>query len=176
MLVTQDEWWGEMDEQGPRNSTEYPAFQRECGKTGTNLGLAPWTVEGMCLLEDYDSEEAAHVVEARWPKIRVVTQTSNGKFLGWLLHRAWELGLEAVQKDGSLTTPMICFPYPQRPEEPLAPSRRPPLAAAFRAIMEIPPGYPPEAAAELARHGARLERELARQLGYEMPYGCGVPI
>lgn len=169
-LVTQDEWWEEMNGQGRMGSTEYLAFQRECGKTGTDFGLAPRTVEWMCLLEGYDPEEAVNVVEAQWPKIQVVTQSSNENFLGWLLYQAWELGLEVVQKDGSLTTPMMCFPYPQRPEEPLAPSQRPPLANAFRAIMEIPPGYPPEAAAELARHAAQLERELARQLGYEMPY------
>ena len=169
-LVTQDEWWEEMNGQGRMGSTEYLAFQRECGKTGTDFGLAPWTVEWMCLLEGYDPEDAAHVVEAQWPKIQVVTQSSNDNFLGWLLYLAWELGLEVARKDGSLTTPMICFPYPQQPEEPLAPSQRPPLAGAFQVIMEIPPGYPPEAAAEMARHAAQLERELARQLGYEMPY------
>ncbi len=169
-LVTQEEWWEEMNAQGPMGSTEYRAFQTECGKAGTNFGLAPWTVEWMCLLEDYDPEKAVHVVEALWPKLQVVTQSSNEKFLGWLLYQAWELGLEVARKDGSLITPMMCFPYPQQPEEPLAPSQRPPLAGAFRVIMEIPPGYPPEAAAELARHAAQLERELARQLGYEMPY------
>ena len=124
----------------------------------------------MCLLEDYDPEESVHVVEAQWPKLQVVTQSSNEKFFGWLLYQARELGLEVARKDGSLITPMMCFPYPQQPEEPLAPSQRPPLAGAFRVNMEIPPGYPPEAAAELARHAAQLERELARQLGYEMPY------
>ncbi len=121
-------------------------------------------------MEDYDPEEAVHIVETQCPKIQVVTQSSNENFLCWLLYRAWQLGLEVVQRDGSLITPMICIPYPQQPERPLAPSQRPPLAIAFRAKMEFPPGYPPEAAAELARQAAQLERELARQLGYEMPY------
>ncbi len=101
-LVTQEEWWEEMNAQGPMGSTEYRAFQTECGKAGTNFGLAPWTVEWMCLLEDYEPEEAVHVVEALWPKLQAVTQSSNEKFLGWLLYQAWELGLEVALKDGSL--------------------------------------------------------------------------
>ena len=168
-LMTQDEWAVEMNSQGPMTSKEYLGFQKECGKTGTIFGLAPWTVEWMCLLASYDPEKAMHVVEAEWPKIRVVTQSSDETFLGWLLYQAWQLGLEVVQKDGSQTTPLICIPYPQQPEVPLDPSQRPPLTVAFRASVEIPPGYPPEAAAELGRQAAQAERELARQLGYEMP-------
>ena len=40
-LVTQEEWWEEMNAQGPMGSTEYRAFQTECGKAGTNFGFAP---------------------------------------------------------------------------------------------------------------------------------------
>ena len=169
-LVPQDEWWGEMNSQGPMASKEYLVFQEECRRTGADFGLSPWAVEWICLMEGYDPENSLHVVEAQWAKIQVVTQNSNEKFLGWLLYEAGKLGLDVVQKYGSFLMPLICIPYPQQPAEPLAPSQRPPLTSAFQVTQEIPPGYPPEATAALARRAAQLGRELARRLGYPMPY------
>ncbi len=49
-------------------------------------------------------------------------------------------------------------------------SDRPPLHVAFEATHKIPMTYPPEAAVEVGRQAANMQREIARRSGYDVPH------
>jgi hypothetical protein len=106
------------------------------------------------------------VIEAQWPKIRVVTENTNPLFLQWLSYEAHKLGLYTVGRQGSVeTTVLNILP----PCGVLPPSLKPPRDNAFVLRIETPPGYPPEAAQKLQKKGERLAKELLRRLGYSIP-------
>ena len=75
------EFWG-----GRVETEEYTAFQDDCRQTGLRYRLASWTVEWTCILRNYHPERAQYVVEARWPKMTVVTEAQDELFLAWLVY------------------------------------------------------------------------------------------
>ncbi len=166
-LLSSEDWWD--TSKAALRSEAYRHFQRECRETGDRFGLAQWTVEMACLLVDYDPDREPHVLEAEWPGLRVVTEFNDDLFLSWLLYEARQIGLHVDYQQGSVRMPIICVPFPVQPEKRLSLDRRPPRARAFQVLPKIPPGYPPEAAAQLGRKAAQLQRELARRLGYNVP-------
>ena len=169
VLLEAGEWANRAD--GLMNSKEFRLFSAACAKVGARFSLAGWTVEWAYLMRHYEpgKQSEHHVLEAEWPEVRVVTESDDNRFLDWLIYESWELHLFVTRHTGSTITPVVAAPWPERPERRLDPSRRPPRSAAFRMEVKLPPGFPPEAAAELSRKAAQLERELFRRLGYDVP-------
>lgn len=159
-----DEFWG-----GKVETEGYKAFQDDCREAGARFGLAAWTVEWICVLKSYRPEEALNVVEARWPKISVITEAKDKLFLRWLLYEATQLNLGVTQRRGAELTQLIAVSSPRQPDSPLTDSNRPPLDVAMVMNVETPAGYPPEAGAELQNVAANCGRDLGRRLGYKLP-------
>lgn len=135
-----------------------------------------------CLIKGYDQQRSVYPL-AIGVKIRVVTKFNDGEFVHWPVYLAKFVYLsvqsstsklnfpqpQVVQKNGSQTTTVLFIPFATRPDKDLIPDRLPPRASAFLMQAELPPNYPPDAAAELGRRAMRFERELARRLGYQVP-------
>lgn len=143
-------------------------WYEECKTLADRFGLAPWVVVLLCLLKGYEPEKdiGFMVIEAKWPRTRVVTESTDPLFLRWLAYEGKRVGLYVVQRQGSFEMTWISMDYPQPDAEPLPPSSKPPAHVAFHMTIETPPGYPPEAARELAKKACESERELRRRLGY----------
>lgn len=150
--LTAEEWWQTSLKR--RASKAYRDWQGECQENGLRFGLAPSTIELACLLKDYSPDNSSLVLEARWPKIEVVTGSMNDEFLTRLVQEAQLLGLHVISGLGSLPASTI--------------SAMPPAHSAFVVRVEIPIGYPPEGAVHLQNKANRLQRELQRRLGYQI--------
>lgn len=161
---TPEGWFKSCNERVSR--PEYVDWHDECETVGRRFGLAPWTVVCSCLVSKYDPRKQPFVIEAQWPRIRIVTENTNPLFLQWLSYEAHKLGLYTVGRQGSVeTTVLNILP----PCGVLPPSLKPPRDNAFVLRIETPPGYPPEAAQKLQKKGERLAKELLRRLGYSIP-------
>ena len=166
-LLTAEEWWDAAE--GPMRSPAYRAFAHHCEEVGARYGLAQWTVEMACLLEGYSPGQQRHVMEAVWPSLLLVTEDADPVFHRWLLYEASRLGLDVAVRENGRDVKLIEIPFPQRPEIELTEDHRPPAETAFVIQIEMPPTYPPEAAAELQRRAQGAARRLLRQLGYPTP-------
>jgi len=158
---TPEEWFKSFSERA--SCPEYRAWHTKCEVAGKRFGLAPWMVVCSCLVSRYDPGEQPFVVEAQWPRIRVVTENTNPLFLQWLSYEAHRLGLYVIQRQGSIEATILSI---TPPDSALPPSQKPPRDSAFIMRVETPPGYPPEAAQKLQKKGSRLAKELLRRLGY----------
>ena len=111
----------------------------------------------------------------------MVTEQKDKLFVEWLVWETRALHLERVRngetrlpdpivvmQKGSIFTPVLFIPFPVQPERGLEASERPTRDSAFRVLLDYPPGYPPDARAELARASSQFERELARRMGYRV--------
>ena len=165
--LTAEEWWEAA--KGPMRSPAYRAFAHHCEEVGARYGLAQWTVEMACLLEGYSPGQQRHVMEAVWPSLLLVTEDADPVFHRWLLYEASRLGLDVAVRENGRDVKLIEIPFPQRPEIELTEDHRPPAETAFVIQIEMPPTYPPEAAAELQRRAQGAARRLLRQLGYPTP-------
>jgi len=164
-LLTTQEWWQTFSQRA--SSPEYRAWHDKCRIVGERFGLAPWVVAMACLLRGYQPEKQPHVMEAEWPRIRVVSESTEPLFLQWLSYEAQRLGLYVIQRHGSVETTLLNLNG--APSNQLSPSQRPPRDRAFYMRVETPPGYPPEAASQLHKEAGRLAKELLRRLGYSIP-------
>ncbi len=102
---TPEGWFKSCNERVSR--PEYVDWHDECETVGRRFGLAPWTVVCSCLVSKYDPRKQPFVVEAQWPKIRVVTENTNPLFLQWLSYEAHKLGLYTVGRQGSVETTVL---------------------------------------------------------------------
>lgn len=164
-LLTAQEWWQTFSQRA--SSPEYRAWHDKCRTVGERFGLAPWVVAMACLLRGYQPEKQPHVMEAEWPRIRVVSESTEPLFLQWLSYEAQRLGLYVIQRHGSVETTLLNLNG--APSNPLSPSQRPPRNTAFHMRVETPTGYPPEAANHLQKEAGRLAKELLMRLGYSIP-------
>ena len=150
------------------SSKQYSEWYAECSKVAAHFGLAPWTIEMACLLKGYSPKKQTHVMEGKWPRIRIITENTDPVFLARLAYEAQRLGMYVLQRQGSAESIYISthsVPI-DTVEPPPMPSVLPPTHSAFQIRVEIPPEYPPEAASELAKRAKRLGKELKRSLGY----------
>ncbi|MFC2039308.1 hypothetical protein ACFLST_00750 [Chloroflexota bacterium] len=124
-----------------------------------------------CLLKGYRPEKDLLVAEIEWPRVRLVTESTDTQFLARLSYEAQRLGLYVVQRQGSVeTTCLYADPvHIADLEPPPLPPSRPPLQSVFKLRVETPIGYPPEAARELQKEVGRLAREILQRLGYSVP-------
>jgi len=168
-LFTAEEWWQTFSQRA--YSPQYRAWHERCKTLGERFGLAPWTVEMACLLKGYRPEEQPHVMEAVWPKVRVVTESTDPLFLTRLAYEAQRLGLYVVQCRGSVETTCLYAhsAFIADVEPPPMPPSKPPLHSAFKIRVETPIMYPPEAANNLQKEAGQLFKELLRRLGYSFP-------
>lgn len=162
---TGNEWFESFHKRYP--SPEYQAWHNECEAVAEKFGLAPGTVVCACLVAGYDPEKELSVIEGQWPQLRVITEQTNSLFLQWLSYEAQRLGLYVVQRQGSVETTLLNLNSP--PDSALPPSEKPPRDSAFYLRVEIPLGYPPEAARKLQEKADQLAKELSRRLGYPTP-------
>jgi len=162
---TMEEWWQSFQQRA--ELPEYLKWYGECETIANEFDLAPWAVTMMCLLKGYKPEKDVGLMamERDWPRIRMVTESTNTQFLRRLSHEAQQLGLYVVQRvHGMKTTllnldPITTFSTPGKLNK----------GDTFRIDVEIPVGYPPEAASQLQKEASRLAHELARHMGHRIP-------
>ncbi len=170
-LFTNEEWWQSFTQRA--TSPEYLNWCKECEGLADEFGLAVWVVTMMCLLKGYHPERdiGIMVIERDWPRIRVVTDSTNQMFLKSLSREARKLGLITVQKIHGIENTLVYVDVisddnesdSDSPPEPLSPGDT------FNISVQTPVGFPPEAASKLQREASKLGRELARSLGYRVP-------
>lgn len=165
-LLTPEEWYQSASDR--MSSKKYSEFYEECSKVAAHFGLAPWTVEMACLLKGYSPEKQVHVMEAKWPQVRVVTEITDPVFLTRLAYEAQRLGMYVLQRQGSAENIYIFLHSAPiaAVEPPPMPSVLPSTHSAIQIRVEIPPEYPPEAASELIKKAEQLGKDLKRSLGY----------
>lgn len=162
---TVEEWWQSF--QIRAKSPEYLKWYEECETFANEFDLAPWVVATMCLLKGYKPEKDVRfmAMERDWPRIRMVTESTNAEYLRRLSYEAQHLGLCVVQRVHGVETtllnidPVTVFSTPRKLNK----------GDTFIIDIQTPVGYPPEAASQLQKEANRLARELARRIGLSMP-------
>jgi hypothetical protein len=146
-------------------------WHQECETVAQNFGLAVWIVVSACLISGYQPDKAGIVVESEWPKIRVITDSTDPQFLARLSYETQLRGLHVISRQGSIeTTQLFLNPIPiMYMEPPPEPSSMPPQANAFHMRVETPIGCPPEAARKLLKSAIQLEKDILIALGYSIP-------
>lgn len=149
-------------------SARYMEWHHKCETVAQKFGLAVWTVICACLISGYEPGEAGLIVESEWPRIRVITESTDSQFLARLAYEAQLRGLHVIARQGSVETIQLFLnPVPIiNMEPPPMPSSLPPKASAFHMRVELPIDYPPEAARKLQKAANELEKEILRALGY----------
>jgi hypothetical protein len=153
------------------SSPRYMKWHHECEAVAQKYGLAVGTVVSACLISGYQPDKSGLVVESEWPKIRVITESTDPQYLARLAYESQLRGLHVIAKQGSVeVTQLFLNPVPiMYMEPPSMPSSMPPQASAFYMRVETPVGYPPEAARKLHKTASQLEKDILRALGYSIP-------
>jgi len=168
-MYTFQEWW---DDFGRRaTSPTYLKWYQECSTLAEIFELAPWVVSNLCLLKGYKPENdiGLMAVEADWPRVRLVTDSTDESFLKELSYKAQQLGIYVVQRRGQIENLLLNLDPVESDDCSKAPHKRPGIGSKFFLRVETPVGYPPEAAAQLQREASQLAKELLRQMGYNIP-------
>ena len=149
-------------------STEYMDWYGQCEKVGGRFGIAGWVVAMMCLVKGFNPERELGflALETNPPHIRIITEQHDPRFLGILAREAELLNLSVIQKSGSIERTLIIPDLPSVSSADL--EVRLPHHTAFYVRVEIPLGYPPEAARDWQKKASELERELRKRLGYKV--------
>ena len=170
-LYTPEEWNVAGGTRSRANNLGYRAFVGRCDTVGAQFGIAGSEIVLACLFKR--AKPAPNLeptpLPTKSPTVLVVTDNEDDLFLQWLLYEASNIGLRVAVNRAGTTAPVIAVPFPQEPDVALAPDRRPPEATAFFVRLDLPPYFPPEGAAALARQAQQLGRELLRRLGYPTP-------
>ncbi|MCX6003032.1 MAG: hypothetical protein NTX46_01095, partial [Chloroflexi bacterium] len=158
--------WGDLYQERT-TSPEYIAWcNNECKKLGEVFGLASWVVAMACLVRGYRPETGKLYIGSDWPRIEVVTEVTEHKFLKKLTYEANNLNLRVVLKQGPEET---CLILPAKNKRIPVLTKKPPIHTSFTIRVAIPVGYPPEAARNFQRQAGRMQRELLIRLGYVIP-------
>lgn len=168
-MYTFQEWW---DDFGRRaTSPTYLKWYQECNILAERFELAPWVVSNLRLLKGYKPENdiGLMVLEANWPRVRLVIDSTDESFLKRLSYEAQKLGIYVIQRSGSIENPLLNLEPVESDDCSNASYKRPGIGDRFFLRVETPVGYPPEAAAQLQREASQLVKELARQMGYNIP-------
>ena len=160
-----EEWWQSVQQRA--KSPEYLKWYEECEAVANEFGLAPWVVTMMCLLEGYHPEKNVGFIamERDWPRIRVVTDSTNSSFLQTLSREALQLGLYVLHRLHGMETTLLNLDSGTAFSVPGKLSKR----DMFKIDVETPVGYPPEAASQLQKEASKLARELAIKMGFTVP-------
>lgn len=156
--------WNKIPIRQRASSPKYMDWYHKCEEIGRRFGLAPWTVVGICLISGCKPEKEPYVIEANWPRIRMVTGQTTPLFLAWFSYKAHKLGLYVIQHCSPSETTLVPPNFP--PSDELPSSEKPPRDDFFLIRVETPPNYPPQGAANLEKRAKKLEKELFRLLGY----------
>ena len=164
-MFTGTEW---VDQHQQRiTSREYIYWvNNECKKLGDLFGIASWAVAMACLVRGYRPEKGDLYIGSDWPRIEVVTEFDEPKFLKKLTYEAQNLHLPVILKRGSEETHLILVS--PTGEKPVLVKKHF-IHSAFTTRMAIPVRYPPEAARNLQRRAIRIQRKLLIRLGYSVP-------
>lgn len=138
----------------------------DCQQLGDRFGLASWVVTMTCLVRGYNPQKDRLAIESDYPQIRVVTDNSDKVFVTKLAFEAQKLGLSVVYRHASNESVLI---LPGYVTDVPAPAEKPSLYSAFQMRIEVPTGYPHDAARKLQGQATRLQRELLIRLGYDVP-------
>lgn len=151
---------------GRATSKEYRAWYEKCNIEGQRFGIAPEAVAWTCLLKNYRAENL--LLPFQWPSMRVITESTDERFVTWLTFHARKLGLYVVQRLGSVeVTQVFINPLPMAVmPAPPTPSSLPPLHSAFHMRLDFPVDYPPKAAGQMGKNAGLLAKRLLRSLGY----------
>jgi len=163
---TNEEWFKSFDQRA--KSPEYLKWHEECETVANEYDLAPWVVTMICLLEEYKPETDLNYmrIERDWPRIRIVTSSTNPIFLRRLSYEAGKLGVIVVhQLSGTETTLLNLENYNPMFDTTEKPDKK----DMFTIDVKTPLGYPPEAASQLQKKASSLARELATRIGFKIP-------
>ncbi len=163
------EWW---DDFGRRaTSTTYRKWYEECSALAERFRLAPWVVSNLCLLKGYrpENEIGFMALESDWPTVRFVTDSNDDAFLNKLSYEAQQLGIYVIQRQGSTENPIVNIDRNDKGDYTNSSHNRSVTVNKFSVRVETPLEYPPEAAAQLHREASQLAKEVARQMGYNIP-------
>lgn len=139
----------------------------ECKALGERFGLASWVVAMTCLVRRYDPMKHPLIsIGAEYPQIRVVTDNADHVFITKLAYEAQKLGLIVICRQASRESVLILPGYIIDVPTPI---EKPPLYSAFKMRIELPNGYPHDAARVLQTQATKLQRELLLRLGYVVP-------
>lgn len=139
---------------------------RECRELGERFGLASWVVTMYCLVKGYNPENDRLAIGSGYPQIRVVTDNTDQMFITKLTYEAQKLGLLVIYRQASSETVLI---LPGTITDVPAPAEKPSLYSTFQMRVEVPVGYPHDAARKLQSQATQLQRELLLRLGYTVP-------
>jgi hypothetical protein len=164
------EWWDDFSNRA--TSRPYREWYNEqCTPAADKFGLAPLVVSNLCLLDGYrpEADIGLTVVEAQWPRVRLVTNSTDDEFVSELFQAAKQFGLYIVQEPGTRNGPAESKgtdPDGMHANRTVGGSAR---DRTFFVRIEIPVEYPPEAASQLARRVSQASKELARTMGRPVP-------
>ncbi len=162
---SEEEWWQSFQQRA--KSPDFLKWYEECETIANEFDLAPWVVSTMCLLNGYkpETDVGFMAMERHCPRIRMVTESTNIEYLRILSYEAHQLGLYVVQRLHGVETTLLNFDLSTTFSTPGKPNK----GDTFKIEVEIPVGYPPEAASQLQKEASRLARELARCMGQRIP-------
>ena len=164
------EWWDDFHNRA--TSQKYLEwYRKKCSPVADRFGLSPWVVANMCLLKGYQPENdiGLIVVEADWPRVRLVTNSTDEAFLKKLSYEAKEFGIYIIQDGRAVQNPELNPDALHNGDLRKVSRERPRNRDAFFLRVETPIEYPPEAAAELHRASSQTAKEIARRMGYPVP-------
>lgn len=153
------------------SSSRYMQWHHKCEVVAQRYGFAVWTVLSACLISGYQPDKAGFVLESDWPKIRIITESTDAQFIARLAYEAQLRGLYVIARQGSVETTQLFFhaiPLKSKKPPPL-PLSLPPRDNAFYIRVETPVGYPPQAAKQLHGTASQLGKEILKALGYSVP-------
>ena len=163
------EWW---DDFGRRaTSPTYRRWYEECSNLAERFRLVPWVVSNLCLLKGYrpENEIGLMVMESDWPRVRFVTDSNDETFLRKLSYNAQQVGVYVIQRRESVENLFVNADQNEKGDYSNSSDNGSVTGSKFFVRVETPLEYPPEAAAQLHREASQLAKELARQMGYDIP-------
>jgi len=142
---TNEEWWQSFHQRA--KSPDFLKWYEECETIANEFDLAPWVVSMTCLLKGYKPEKDVGfmAMERNWPRVRMVTESTNMQYLRRLSYEAHQLGLYVVQRVHGVETTLLNLD----PITAISTPRKLNKDDIFTIVVETPVGYPSEAASQL---------------------------
>jgi len=164
------EWWDDFTKRAT-SQTYLRWYYIECTPIAERFGLSAMTVSTICFLKGYrpGKDVGLMVMEADWPKVRLVTNSTNDDFINKLSYEAQQFGMYVISEGRAIHPLVPNLTANGNNNHPNIPHDRSQIRDRFSVRVETPVEYPPEAAAELQRTANQIAKEIARRIGYSIP-------
>ncbi len=153
-MYTFQEWWNDFGRRA--TSPTYLKWYQQCSILAERFELTPGVVSILCLLKGYRPENdiGLMALEANWPRVRLVTDSTNESFLKRLSYEAQQLGIYVIQRRGSIENHLLNLDPVESDHSSNASYKKPGIGDKFFLRVETPVAYPPEAAAQLHKEAS----------------------